>query len=858
MDKIEVETQNNTSASETKIDISDNMKEHGEEIEKTPSETKDDTFEKHRKSISQILVPLYINEEYGSDGYVVTYSSEDRSVLGWSVNIENNGPQQPDVYFKVDQIKLFSLQTLSKKILLLRSIEDNYWLVDLNGDRTSSDRFLKLKHQVYQKYNFSFGYTYIGSLPNGDLIQVSPGDHKIYKYHFTDKPKNTVPWEYSQIIDIEIPESLNGQVEGCSIYQTKLFLIVNGLQITMNKNQTLLATNVVAHIYSMENGMLIYKNEDNGYAVQFITLKNTERLFIYHEHSGGKLVDPYQVYDEIVISDGFNRKTSVITKLNRKIFIENGNVCITDGIDENKLQQLLNKTLYIYTLPIFKIIQSMLNEIIDQVDIKKVVPREEDEVEINENIRIKNYSSSKVNAIFFRHVGSIIVPYILSFKLLNNQDLVLINMKGIDIYTINEDGTRHRYFWNNNEWNDIYEKFREERGEIYDNNFTNEHYKPLIGRILKNEFDDSKHSIPLPKFTDEIFKKQIVEDVINDKFVSPKFEAEILKIAIKKKCNDTVRQIIESNQGYSENYMTVISLNLAELCDYYPDYIITYILRTSIMLSPYCNRIENSKNTSLHSHIYIYIKESNMNNIIFKFISKLYNGLIQYLRIKEEIQTVSFIVPFPQICVYQNNSENNDHENHKIENNNHENYDTKNNDDENHNSQNNDHENENNDHKNHDFKNNNYENCEAKKNHDIKSKMITLLKNIITGLKIIMMIPKSNSIWNEFLYKPKSILFCNLDSNNFYNWWNFAAIIDFKWKTFGRVYYYLIWLFYTIFYVCYSLASTLEQMFIPDFYFKLLFIISIIFGSIFLIFEIRCCLWNYKTYFNDVWNLFGK
>ncbi|PKY59851.1 hypothetical protein RhiirA4_482957 [Rhizophagus irregularis] len=112
-----------------------------------------------------------------------------------------------------------------------------------------------------------------------------------------------------------------------------------------------------------------------------------------------------------------------------------------------------------------------------------------------------------------------------------------------------------------------------------------------------------------------------------------------------------------------------------------------------------------------------------------------------------------------------------------------------------------------------------------------------------------MIIPKSNSIWNEFLYKQKSILF-------FYNWWNFAAIIDYKWNTFGRVYYYLIWLFYTIFYICYSLASTLEQNSISDFYFKLLFIISIIFASIFLIFEIRYCLWNYKIYFNDFWNLF--
>ncbi|POG66203.1 hypothetical protein GLOIN_2v370110 [Rhizophagus irregularis DAOM 181602=DAOM 197198] len=208
--------------------------------------------------------------------------------------------------------------------------------------------------------------------------------------------------------------------------------------------------------------------------------------------------------------------------------------------------------------------------------------------------------------------------------------------------------------------------------------------------------------------------------------------------------------------------MTSISLNLLELCDYYPDFIIKYISCTSFILSPYSGRIGNSKNTSLHSYTKdtLYAKESYINK------------LIQNLRVKEEIQTVSFIVPFPQICVYRDD---NDHDNRKTEN-----------------------------------------------NHDI---IITILKKMITGLKIIMMIPKSNSTWNEFLYKSKSILFCNIDSNNFYNLWNFAAIIDFKWKTFGRVYYFSMWLFYTIFYVCYSLASTLEQNFFSDSYFKLLYII---------------------------------
>jgi hypothetical protein len=116
MDEKEVDPQNNTLA----IEIPNN----------NSLETNDDIFvksEKHRKSIDQILVSQYMDdEEYGSDDYVVTYSFEDKSVLGWSVNIEKNGPQRPDVYFKVaDLLYWGKLQTLSKKILLLHGYRNN-------------------------------------------------------------------------------------------------------------------------------------------------------------------------------------------------------------------------------------------------------------------------------------------------------------------------------------------------------------------------------------------------------------------------------------------------------------------------------------------------------------------------------------------------------------------------------------------------------------------------------------------------------------------------------------------------------------------------------------------------------------
>jgi hypothetical protein len=109
---------------------------------------------------------------------------------------------------------------------------------------------------------------------------------------------------------------------------------------------------------------------------------------------------------------------------------------------------------------------------------------------------------------------------------------------------------------------------------------------------------------------------------------------------------------------------------------------------------------------------------------------------------------------------------------------------------------------------------------------------------------------KNYNLWNELLYTSKSVLFYNIDSNNYYKWWNFAAIVDFKWNTFGKYYYYLIWLFFIIFYSCFSLAI-LENN-------NTLLIISIILGFIHLYFEFQQFLWNPKLYFKDLGNIFGK
>src|SRR5437016_3705365 len=82
------------------------------------SEIKDDILsrtKKHRENIGRIIVPQYIDDQYVTDNnYIVTYSNKDHdnSVLGWTIsNIEEDGQQQPDVYFMLEKydIKSFVL-----------------------------------------------------------------------------------------------------------------------------------------------------------------------------------------------------------------------------------------------------------------------------------------------------------------------------------------------------------------------------------------------------------------------------------------------------------------------------------------------------------------------------------------------------------------------------------------------------------------------------------------------------------------------------------------------------------------------------------------------------------------------------
>ena len=117
--------------------------------------------------------------------------------------------------------------------------------------------------------------------------------------------------------------------------------------------------------------------------LEFVTLKDgSEGLLIFnYDNKAYKFLDPFYPSDVIDVTDDiftngfdviFDKRTKIpkniiITKSNKKFYIKENNVWVTDGLNEDTFQQMLNTTYHsnIYTLPIFKTIRNMLNDIIN-------------------------------------------------------------------------------------------------------------------------------------------------------------------------------------------------------------------------------------------------------------------------------------------------------------------------------------------------------------------------------------------------------------------------------------------------------------------------------------------------------------
>ncbi|KAF0558404.1 transient receptor potential cation channel subfamily a member 1-like [Gigaspora margarita] len=68
-----------------------------------------------------------------------------------------------------------------------------------------------------------------------------------------------------------------------------------------------------------------------------------------------------------------------------------------------------------------------------------------------------------------------------------------------------------------------------------------------------------------------------------------------------------------------------------------------------------------------------------------------------------------------------------------------------------------------------------------------------------------------NYFYSELYYLQGNPFTSLLDAPDYYKWWNIKALISFKWNTYGRLYYFIIWAIYSTFMCCFLIVSTIPE-----------------------------------------------
>jgi hypothetical protein len=149
--------------------------------------------------------------------------------------------------------------------------------------------------------------------------------------------------------------------------------------------------------------------------------------------------------------------------------------------------------------------------------------------------------------------------------------------------------------------------------------------------------------------------------------------------------------------------------------------------------------------------------------------------------------------------------------------------------------------------------------------YEIYLKISKKFKNHKTGPTFTFMIPyikfinyPQNYKWFLEIIKPQSSPFTETISKDIYKTWNGEALINFKWNTFGKYYYAMIWILFIALLGCFTATATIPQKYINEDVRNQLFIASIILGFIHLSFEVRQFIYNSTKWFYNFWNIFGN
>ncbi|GBC02745.1 hypothetical protein RclHR1_00480002 [Rhizophagus clarus] len=827
--------------------------------------------------------PIAKIEVSPNEKYLVTYSREDNSIVGWNVEDKVEGQIELDQPFKLSNKNEDTLHHMcvsdDKKLVYTYGIQNRIQgaMYDMMNDNSKIEVDCGFKNCQYCTFNLK-----------GELILYCYPNPTIYIY--SSKTKNN-KWKHTKtywipVQFIFITISINNKLYlflNDSIYEwdldtekvIKIFdnykeikynnklelqrYVEKNIKITRNENFACIKTKNKIIIYTIELEIHVASLDINNVTQLNMFIKHPDLcpllfplLFplsnsIQNSEFWEKCLGHLKRSDQLlknfpqnnihvtsknafIILDGKIRKIDLEKMiLNRNSLFKDSNELNYNNSDEiienwyfdndfkvnegsyetdDRLNILLSNP-YMYTDIIHVLFQEVISNYVYKDKLEKiqnltkwVVINTGQDFELQV---FKKFDDSSEWSL----ISSIIEPYqvkikrLLGIKLINDNTIIILRRYGPHIYHLNE---------NNKSISLIYFYYM----DLYSEKILSDIYNRIF----------SKPTLPSPN-RNSYFIDKWVTSIKNNKELILKYGVELLIFAITKHDLELVDDIYKRCIRYFKEeknncvFLSIITSTMPLLDEHYPEFISKYSFDTAMVMNSPIYNTRYHKRSSYHLHPFqIEIINLSWWTKYNELMGRLYNN---YKKIFWLLYVVQILIIIPFLPIYfatfyillkyglVNRS----------------------------------------------FR-----------TYDALTSLYFYVDNIFSEFKnasvIVFVNPYINFVaypkdynWFSELIKPQSSPFVKTTMNkDIYKTWNGESLINFKWDTYGKYYYAIIWTGFMALLVCFTAAATIPQEYIDENVQKQLLITSIILGFIHLTFEIRQIIYDPIKWIRDFWNIF--
>ncbi|PKY47715.1 hypothetical protein RhiirA4_544152 [Rhizophagus irregularis] len=799
--------------------------------------------------------------------YLITYSNEDCSIIGWNVKdinkvqlefhkivkINENNEDNEDNEYEIESLCVSDDKKLAY-ITRITNHDNKYTVIDINNkNKKITLSFDKKVSAEYCTFNLE-----------GEFILYSVVD--------TNK-KRKIIWIYST-------QTKNNKWDCKRFYRIledyELISISKYDRVYLSSNDCIYEWNI-----NTERGVKIFYNNVDKNKIEtkyigiftnekFISLKINDKIIVYSIELGIPIAS-LDINDDIQLYNFMNHTGLFLLP---SLFYYTQDKGIWNSIKyfwNNKYKNIFNQTLFdgstddqtkfVFGILNGRVWNSKFNDKMSKTNfssensdelnkennkIVESIINDDNIIELAGNlikwdVRVKN---GKINlAVFNKHntewnlinmrIENFHYPYkkynrisnnhkLIASSLFNNNDSVILTTFGILIYTFSESNKsislNYFYFIKLDEYETGYmRKLRRYETIFSESIFPLPNYDSFrldgwVSDVVNNKSSLLKYGGELLKFAIKEHKLELIDDIYkktkNNKFIFLKYGVELLTFAIKGRELELIDDIYKKYE-------------------YYPEYILKYSSETNMIIDSSFYSIEH-QNKNLH--LYPFFQPPQIINLSqsllwTKYYYKFYctirknNSLLLVIIYVIQALIILLILPLYLATFYILTKFN--------------------------------------------FINNIYIMDVFSMVYFYAPFIFKIFKKNITPPTLTFMVPYINFVnysenynWIIELIRPPHSPFTEMLNRKIYKTWNGEALINFKWNAYGKYYYVMIWIFFTALLGCFTVAATISQQYINEEVRQQLFIASIILGFIHLIFEIRQFLYNITKWFYNFWNIF--